>query len=251
MNGPRRLLVRTLTALLLVGAGPTFSAQPSGPAPVAPAAQVAPASKQAQVAPASKQAKNAASKPTADAAALNTDDSARNEGASAEEAAIAALTEPAPTEPALNDEPLGAAAATEPNDPFAEELALAGSEDESLIWTLVRTFLVLGVVIACIYVVLNFGLRRMMGLKPGGQGTHALVTVVDRIPLDPKHTLLVLKAAGEYLLVGSGDAGMNLIAKLQTEEVERLQRDRTEAAGAMSPFLQKLLSRGGHPPPSA
>lgn len=172
-------------------------------------------------------------------------------------AAEGSPTKPSPLDPpsdsAFNQEPL--LTTGQPAQPEADPLADLGAppiEDESLIWTLVRTFLILGFVIACIYVVLNFGLRRMMGLKAtGAGGQNALVTVVERIPLGPKQTLLVLKAAGEYLLVGSADSGMNLIAKLETEEVERLQRERAVATGSMSPFLQKLLSRGGHPPPSA
>lgn len=165
------------------------------------------------------------------------------------------VSDPAPSAGASADAqppPAGAAPASEPSageDFFSRE----GVEEdgESLLGTLVRTFLVLGVVICCIYIVLNFGLRRMMGLKAAGASSHSLIAVVDRVPLDPKHALLVVKAAGEYLLLGTGEGGLRLISKLQTEEVERLQRERALAPGALSPFLQKLLSRGGHPPPSA
>lgn len=214
MNGLRSDLVRTLTALLLVSTSGVFAAEPTiGESPPRAA-------------------------PTAEAAASKT--------------AAPETPEPKTLEPGLNEEPLGLSPLTADAPAPIEGVDVPLAEDESLLWTLVRTFLVLGFVIACVYVVLNFGLRRMMGLKAtGAGGVNALVTVVERIPLGPKQTLLVLKAAGEYLLVGSSDSGMNLIAKLQTEEVERLQAERSTATASMSPFLQKLLSRGGHPPPSA
>ena len=63
----------------------------------------------------------------------------------------------------------------------------------------------------------------------------------------------MLRAAGEYLLVGGAEAGIRLITKLDTQEVERLRAGvRVQTAPGISPFLQKLLSRkGGPPPPSA
>lgn len=225
MNGLRSDLVRTLTALLLVSTSGVFAAEPTigeSPPRAAPTAEAA-ASKTA--APETPEPKTLEPQPPA---------------------------EPGLVEPGLNEEPLGLSPLTADAPAPIEGVDVPLAEDESLLWTLVRTFLVLGFVIACVYVVLNFGLRRMMGLKAtGAGGVNALVTVVERIPLGPKQTLLVLKAAGEYLLVGSSDSGMNLIAKLQTEEVERLQAERSTATASMSPFLQKLLSRGGHPPPSA
>jgi flagellar protein FliO/FliZ len=121
-------------------------------------------------------------------------------------------------------------------------------ESPSFAGNIFRMLAALGVTLALIYIVLNFGLRRLMGARAIPIGG-AVVSVVQRLQVDPKHSLLVVKAAGEYLLVGSADAGMSLISKLDAETVERLQRERAQAAPAMSPFLQKLLSRRGGPPP--
>jgi hypothetical protein len=64
--------------------------------------------------------------------------------------------------------------------------------------------------------------------------------------------LFVVRAAGEYLLLGGGDGGIALVSKLDPAEVERLQREKPPAPLALSPFLQKLLTRrGGTPPPTA
>ena len=117
---------------------------------------------------------------------------------------------------------------------------------KSVLWM----FAAMGFVIAAIYITLNFGLRKLMGVR--AVGTAQLVQVLGRVPLDQKKSILVLRAAGEYLLVGASDHAINLICKLDTQEVERLERESRDQTPGMSPFLQKLLSRkGGPPPPSA
>ena len=125
----------------------------------------------------------------------------------------------------------------------------APAEDLNLGWTLLRTVVVLGIVILSVYITLNFGLRRLLGIAsvPRGPG---VVEVVERIPLDQKRAMFVIKAAGEYLLIGGGDGNLQLIAKLDPAEVERLQHQRPPSL-ALSPLLQKLLKRRDVPAPPA
>jgi flagellar protein FliO/FliZ len=142
------------------------------------------------------------------------------------------------------------------NDPSIDATTGAGEEPESLGWTLVRTLLVLGAVVASIYLTLNVGLRRLMGLQAVAAGRQPLVSVVERLPLDQRRSLFVVKAADEYLLVGGGEAGLQLLSKLDSEAVERIRAQRPQTnVVPLSPFLQKLLSRrsGGSPsqPPGA
>lgn len=132
---------------------------------------------------------------------------------------------------------------------------LPAEEPESLGWSLVRTVLLLLAVLASIYLTLNVGLRRLMGLQGVAVGRKQLVSVVERVPLDQRRALFVLKAADEYLLVGSGEGGLQLLSKLDTQAVERIQAERSQPAANvvhLSPFLQKLLSRrtGSTPPRS-
>jgi len=139
-------------------------------------------------------------------------------------------------------------------DPFASP-PVPQEDPESLGWSLVRTVLLLLAVLASIYLTLNVGLRRLMGLQGVAVGRKQLVTVVERVPLDQRRALFVLKAADEYLLVGSGESGLQLLSKLDTQAVERIQSERSQPAAnvvPMSPFLQKLLSRrtGSTPPRS-
>jgi len=133
---------------------------------------------------------------------------------------------------------------------FREELRAdrRPEEDEnfsakSVLWV----FAAMGFVIAAIYITLNFGLRRLMGAR--SIGSAQLVSVVERVVLDQKKSIMVLRAAGEYMLVGASEGGINLICKLDAQEVERLEREARVQTPALSPFLQKLLSRKGGPPP--
>lgn len=141
--------------------------------------------------------------------------------------------------------------ASELPDPFATTEAI--EEPENLGWTLVRTLLLLGAVVVSIYLTLNVGLRRLMGLQNVGVGRQSVVTVLERVPLDQRRTLFVLKAADEYLLVGGGEGGLQLLSKLDTQAVERIRAESPKAnVIPLSPFLQKLLSRrtGSQPPQS-
>ena len=111
-------------------------------------------------------------------------------------------------------------------------------EDLNLGWTLFRTALVLGIVVSLIYLTLNVGLRRLLGIKPST--THGLVTVLERVTLDPKRALFVVRAGSEVLLLGGSDSNLELITKLNPADVERAQTQ-PAAPLTMSPLLQKLL----------
>lgn len=164
----------------------------------------------------------------------------------------------APSTPAVEPSlKTGAPPSTEAwDDPSLTSPEGAGEEQESTGWMLFRTLLVLGAVVASIYLTLNVGLRRLMGLPAASSGRPTLVSVVERLPLDQRRSLFVVKAADEYLLVGGGEAGLQLLSKLDSEAVERIRAQRSQPSPApLSPFLQKLLSRrsGGSPsqPPGA
>ncbi len=160
----------------------------------------------------------------------------------------AAPAAPAAAAPSATPAPGTSADVGEPVPPGMEE------EPESLGWTLVRTLFVLGAVVASIYLTLNVGLRRLMGLQGAATGRPSLVSVVERVPLDQRRTLFVLKAADEYLLVGGGEQGLQLLSKLDPAAVERLRSERPAAPVVpLTPFLQKLLSRrtGSSQPPNA
>lgn len=133
------------------------------------------------------------------------------------------------------------------------QLPVGGSidaEPESLGWMLFTTFLSLGAIVVLIYLTLNFGLRRLMVARGTPFGGRGIVKLVERVMLDQKRALFVVQAAGEYLLVGAGEDGLSLIARLNAPEVERVLQRPASAGGQLSPFLQKLLQRKGDEPPA-
>lgn len=122
-------------------------------------------------------------------------------------------------------------------------------DDLSLGWTLMRTMVVLGLVVMLAYLSLNVVLRRALGIRTGTSRGSA-VEVLERVPLDQKRTLFVVKAAGEFLLIGGSDGSLGLISRLPTEEAAKLYAPAAAAPQLnLSPFLQKLLMKRPESPP--
>jgi len=94
-----------------------------------------------------------------------------------------------------------------------------------LLWMLLQTLLVLVFVCALAFVVIRL-LPRQAGLGAAG----SMLRIVDRLPLDQRRSLYVVKVAGRWLLVGSSEGGVQLISELDPEiaeqEAERVARER-------------------------
>jgi flagellar biogenesis protein FliO len=136
----------------------------------------------------------------------------------------------------------------EPELPRAEPPDL-GAPDLDLGWTLVRTMVALGMVVALVYLTLNVGLRKLLGIRQTPAAR--IVTVLERVALDQKRALFVVEAAGEVFLIGGADTSLTLLSKLDPIEVTRL-KGATGAAPMslrLSPLLQKLLGRKDDTPP--
>ena len=58
--------------------------------------------------------------------------------------------------------------------------------------------MVLGIVVALAYLTLNVGLRKLLGIRTTG-GARGLVEVLERVPLDQKRVLFVVRAGDELL----------------------------------------------------
>lgn len=136
----------------------------------------------------------------------------------------------------------------EPTIPVSEppELLREGS-DADLGWSLVRLLLVLGIVVAIAYLTLNVGLRKLLGLPSGGR--KGIVSVVERLPLDQKRMLYVVRAGDELLLLGGTDLGVTFLSKLDPKLADALPQQGPTGPVVMSPFLQKLLGKKQAPPP--
>lgn len=74
---------------------------------------------------------------------------------------------------------------------------------------LAQTLLVLGAVCALAWWVLRQAARRGVGRSPAG-----VITVVDRVALDPRRTLFVVRVGPKALLLGGSDGGLSVLSEL-------------------------------------
>lgn len=128
--------------------------------------------------------------------------------------------------------------------PVSDEVS--ASKDDSaptFFGTFVRMVLALCIILAAVYLTLNFGLRRLMQMRSPTSGPDGMVQVVDRIPLDQRRMMYVVRAGAEYLLVGGGDAGLSLITRLDAAEV-------AQRLAARPTFLDKMREKSQGSKPS-
>lgn len=160
---------------------------------------------------------------------------------------IAAFADDAGAQVQAEAAPVARPNVAEPEIPISEPPELLKDQaDFDLGWSLVRTIVVLGVVVALAWVTLNVGLRKLMGIGPAA-GRRGIISVLERVPLDQKRTLYVVKAGDEVLLLGASDLSVNFLSKLDAKAVEEAAKPAGQVT--LSPFLQKLLGKKEAPPP--
>ena len=81
-------------------------------------------------------------------------------------------------------------------------------------WMLVRMFLVLGAICALAWVLLRWCFKRLAPTQVDQQGS---LEVVDRLGVGSGRVILVVRAGEEYLLVGSSEAGLERLGRLDAE----------------------------------
>lgn len=116
---------------------------------------------------------------------------------------------------------------------LAMQAAPSGPAGASYFGDLLRSLVVLAAVCAAAIFGLRWLARRGFGL-PGG-GRDGAVTVLQRVPLEPRKSLYVVRAGARVLLIGTGEAGPPaLIAELDPKSVEQgtLEVRSTEEEGA-------------------
>jgi flagellar biogenesis protein FliO len=73
-----------------------------------------------------------------------------------------------------------------------------------LIWPMLKTFLMLGVVLAIAYLTLHKGLGKLVERQTAGKR----VKVVERIGLDQRRSLYLIDIDGQQMLLGASDHGV-------------------------------------------
>ncbi|MCL2012565.1 MAG: flagellar biosynthetic protein FliO [Cystobacterineae bacterium] len=130
--------------------------------------------------------------------------------------------------------------------PADTELSSLGAElspyEPGLGWMLLQTLLVLAGVVLLAYILLNWGGKRLLKLRDGrGQ---RVISIIERVSVDARKGLLLVKVANDYFLLSNGERVLTVLSKLNTEEVEQvLSSNKNKPSGEPSLFLKKLLER--------
>jgi flagellar protein FliO/FliZ len=90
-----------------------------------------------------------------------------------------------------------------------------GLEGGSMTGAVFQMFASLAIVIGVIYLLYYVSNRWFKGMA-GGRAGAGLIRVVETRYLGPKRSLMIVEVAGEYLLLGNGSEGVQLIKKLET-----------------------------------
>ncbi|MGC4122562.1 MAG: flagellar biosynthetic protein FliO [Myxococcales bacterium] len=182
---------------------------------------------------------------------------AQDKPTAAPEAPAAAAAQPAAQAPAAAAAPASPSASAAPAQPFKIdkpspddfrfERSEYGEDTESLIGSLVRMVLVLGLVLALVYVSLNWGLRKLMKISPT---RHAVVKVHERIPLEAKKTVYLVEAGDEFMLLGAGESEVSFLTRLDAERMRAVLAERAAAPApvlAVRPFWERLMVKPPKP----
>jgi flagellar biogenesis protein FliO len=93
------------------------------------------------------------------------------------------------------------------------------AEPKSLFQAIVQMVFVLGAICLLAYLVLGKMLPKLMRIEqPVAQ--RRIVSVIDRLPLDQRRSILVMRIGGLYFLVGVTEHGISLISRLDSDDVE-------------------------------
>lgn len=108
----------------------------------------------------------------------------------------------------------------------------------------VEMLVVLGAVCLLAYLLLGKVLPRVLRV-PTPTASGRLLTVLDRLPIDPRRSILVVKMGDEHFLVGSAEQGLTLLARLDPGEVrDAMAAARLDARPSPWAGWTSLLRRG-------
>ncbi len=99
--------------------------------------------------------------------------------------------------------------------------------------SLLQTLLALGAVCLLAWVVLRWGAKK--GLMLGGRGRH--IQIIERVALDPRRSLSLVRVGEKLLLIGVGDGAAPTLLK------ELSERDLAEGEIAPSTSFRDVLKR--------
>jgi flagellar protein FliO/FliZ len=124
-------------------------------------------------------------------------------------------------------------------EPAAEERSKEVARTErSFFGAFMQMVLVLGAICMLAYLVLGKMLPKLMRIEPPvalAQGRRVM-QVIDRLPLDQRRSILLLRIGTAHYLVGRADQGISLLSRLDSDDVD-------EALATAQPIATPPLTR--------
>ena len=119
--------------------------------------------------------------------------------------------------------------------------------DKYLMGAILRLLILLPLVLGLAYLVIRFGLRGF-GYSYAGQSSFGM-SVIDRLPLGPKSSLVVVRVAGNYFLMSCNEGKVELLRELDSyPEVELGEEHYSyydkDIFTAIKDGIRRLRSRG-------
>lgn len=91
---------------------------------------------------------------------------------------------------------------------------------------------------------LAWGVVRVMARWMDGRRVGGVVSIVSRVPLEPRRALYVVEAGGRTLLLGSSEMGVSLITELDVTSVPCVGADgaRTGRFSALGGAIERVFA---------
>jgi len=93
-------------------------------------------------------------------------------------------------------------------------------EEESVIWMILKTLIVLGLFVGGFYMFYKF-VTQKAGLQVSG---HEAIKILSMIPVGPNRTLQLIDVAGKVYLLGISESGISMLTEIKDkEEIDRIR----------------------------
>jgi flagellar biogenesis protein FliO len=113
----------------------------------------------------------------------------------------------------------------------ADQISSANSQ----ILQYAEVLLVLAGVLALAYVTLRVGLPRMLGMRLPRGGP---IQILARYPLQPKHTLYLIKTGSQVFLIGTSESQVQYLTSISAENAAEILKDQTSEDPQRKDFRQ-------------
>ncbi len=93
-------------------------------------------------------------------------------------------------------------------------------EEESVVWMIFKTLIVLGLFVGGFYLFYKF-VTQKAGLQVSGQEA---IKILSMVPVGPNRNLQLIDVAGKVYLIGISENGINMLAEIKDkEEIDRIR----------------------------